>query len=647
MLQVVSAAPIRPRAGAGAGGGPAHQGCRVAAAEFPDGEKTWSPRPHEVMDVAALPKALFWGNVSGLNALTTARNQHIPMYCGSCWAMATTSALSDRLKIAFGEGRREINLAPQVLINCNGGGTCHGGDPSLAYKYISEHGIPEETCQNYEAVDGECKPKGVCETCVPGDTPETFVPGVCSPIANFSHWFIAEYGKVNGGAGTDATGRKLRAADKIKAEIAARGPVSCGMHVSQEFVRYRGGIFKQFTPFSWLLDHEVSLLGWGEEGGEEFWIGRNSWGTWWGEQGLFRIAMHRHNLGIELECTWATPSLSPTASASHASVAAATPRWIGLESAGPGGKVSRAGHSLDVAQAASARAAPMFSVHPHVRRGTFHNYGEPCLRRQQRPAAVQRELAPRVEEVLGQYPASWDVRNISGVDFATLDKNQHIPMYCGSCWAQSVTSALSDRINMRRNNSFPKTVLAAQALVNCVSANETNGCRGGDPTAANSWMQENDVPDITCQAYQAKDLACDAMGICQDCTFKGVRMESVCSAVSTFPTARVASHGQIAGEVAMVAEIAARGPITCGMCVTEAFEAYAGGVFVDETGCTDQDHAISIAGYGVTPDGQKYWIGRNSWGTYWGEDGWFKLARGVNNMGIEESCDWAEPVVTW
>ena len=102
MLQVVSAAPIRPRAGAAPH---QHQGCRVAAAAFPDGEKAWSPRPHEVMDVAALPKALFWGNVSGLNALTTARNQHIPMYCGSCWAMATTSALSDRLKIAFGEGQ--------------------------------------------------------------------------------------------------------------------------------------------------------------------------------------------------------------------------------------------------------------------------------------------------------------------------------------------------------------------------------------------------------------------------------------------------------------------------------------------------------------------------------------------------------------
>jgi cathepsin X len=65
---------------------------------------------------------------------------------------------------------------------------------------------------------------------------------------------------------------------------------------------------------------------------------------------------------------------------------------------------------------------------------------------------------------------------------------------------------------------------------------------------------------------------------------------------------------------------------------------------MDESGCTDQDHAISIAGYGVTEDGQKFWVGRNSWGTYWGEKGWFRLLRGVNNLGIESFCDWAEPV---
>ena len=43
----------------------------------------------------------------------------------------------------------------------------------------------------------------------------------------------------------------------------------------------------------------------------EYWIGRNSYGTHWGENGFFRIRMHRNNLGIELECSWAAVGKEP------------------------------------------------------------------------------------------------------------------------------------------------------------------------------------------------------------------------------------------------------------------------------------------------------------------------------------------------
>ena len=42
-----------------------------------------------------------------------------------------------------------------------------GGNPGGVYEYIHKNGVPDETCQNYEAVDGKCKPLGVCETCSP------------------------------------------------------------------------------------------------------------------------------------------------------------------------------------------------------------------------------------------------------------------------------------------------------------------------------------------------------------------------------------------------------------------------------------------------------------------------------------------------
>ena len=73
---------------------------------------------------------------------------------------------------------------------------------------------------------------------------------------------------------------------------------------------YTGGIFEQVKLVP-LLNHEIAVVGWGEENGTEYWIGRNSWGTYWGESGFFRIRMHKHNLGIELECTWGTVEAEP------------------------------------------------------------------------------------------------------------------------------------------------------------------------------------------------------------------------------------------------------------------------------------------------------------------------------------------------
>ena len=38
--------------------------------------------------------------------------------CGSCWAMGTTSALSDRIKLMRKGAFPDINLSAQVLVDC-------------------------------------------------------------------------------------------------------------------------------------------------------------------------------------------------------------------------------------------------------------------------------------------------------------------------------------------------------------------------------------------------------------------------------------------------------------------------------------------------------------------------------------------------
>merc|ERR1712233_40332 len=89
------------------------------------------PRPSQIksgLPQGPPPPSFHWGEVAGVNYLTQTKNQHIPQYCGSCWAQAATSSLSDRIKIARKAAWPDINIAPQVLISCGPMDGCHGGD---------------------------------------------------------------------------------------------------------------------------------------------------------------------------------------------------------------------------------------------------------------------------------------------------------------------------------------------------------------------------------------------------------------------------------------------------------------------------------------------------------------------------------------
>ena len=73
-----------------------------------------SPLPHTYIAEEELPDEFSWGNVNGTSYLTKMQNQHVPHYCGSCWAFATLSSLSDRLKIA--RGKQEMYF---VFLSCH------------------------------------------------------------------------------------------------------------------------------------------------------------------------------------------------------------------------------------------------------------------------------------------------------------------------------------------------------------------------------------------------------------------------------------------------------------------------------------------------------------------------------------------------
>lgn len=90
------------------------------------------------------------------------------------------------------------------------------------------------------------------------------------------------------------------------------------------------------------------------------------------------------------------------------------------------------------------------------------------------------------------------------------------------------------------------------------------------------------------------------------------------------------------GDVAGIKDVLNQQPVMAYFYVAWDFYFYRSGIYTtDMCGvCTQVNHAVLIVGYGVE-DGKEYWIAKNSWGTQWGENGYFRIATGSNMCCIE------------
>nr|AIG56166.1 secreted protein [Achlya hypogyna] len=259
---------------------------------------------HEIDNV--LPSAFDWceQGVCG-----PSWNQHIPQYCGSCYLHGSLSAAQDRIKILHakkGFTGADVMLGRQSFLNCapghNMSNGCDGGEAIDVWRFMADYGLPDETCLPYNATDhtkftwtnGTCPPEGYCMNCM--YTPESPKVAQCFPVTKMVRYRAKEYGSLQG--------------EHAMMKELLNGPITCGIACSDGFsYNYSAGIFNDTTGFM-DIDHDVEIVGWGEENGVKFWHIRNSWGTYWGENGFFRIVRGTNNLGIEADCTYVVPDVS-------------------------------------------------------------------------------------------------------------------------------------------------------------------------------------------------------------------------------------------------------------------------------------------------------------------------------------------------
>ena len=317
------------------------------------------------------------------------------------------------------------------------------------------------------------------------------------------------------------------------------------------------------------------------------------------------------------------------------------------------------------------------------------------------PSLILTPLPHEDAAFVAALPDTWDWRNVSGVDYTSADRDQHQPeSYCGACWAFATAAHLNDRSNIARRNAFPRANVNVQAIITCGPSFEAGCTQGGDPSAALKWIyDQGGIPDETCHNYEAKDLKCHnrtgptdhsiSASMCQDCRGAWGAQPNTCTPINKFPKTTIREFGSLVPDgntsdpkvigdmvVRMKAEIVKRGPIVCQIACPDPSlpghfgehngylddyqpffnqwgENYPPRVLynVDYTCPGDNvsawdncvDHNIVVSGFGseVQRDGSTlpYWIVRNSWGTWWGEFGWFRIIQGINNLGIESRCD--------
>jgi C1A family cysteine protease len=217
--------------------------------------------------------------------------------------------------------------------------------------------------------------------------------------------------------------------------------------------------------------------------------------------------------------------------------------------------------------------------------------------------------------IFDDLPPEWDWRNVDGNDWTTPIKNQFQEI-CGSCWAFGALAGLEAMIKIWANDSTLDVDLSEQYMLSC----SPGDCGGWYWMQTLNWIRYNGAIPEDCLPYEADDtIPCD-----DKCPEWGELLIGI------------ENYHKVTSNVSVIrSALFEFGPLPASMIVYEDFYPnYPGGVYQYSWGDIVFGHCITIVGYNNSwggPD-EGYWIVKNSWGSDWGEDGWFRIAYGECEM---------------
>ncbi len=185
---------------------------------------------------------------------------------------------------------------------------------------------------------------------------------------------------------------------------------------------------------------------------------------------------------------------------------------------------------------------------------------------------------------------------------------------CGACWSFSATGAVEGQYFLKQGQLVS---LSEQNLIDCSSSYGNHGCKGGAMDKAFTYIMANNGDDTeSSYPYEMKE---------GNCRFNRSNVGANIAGFKDIPTGNEAYLLSVVGSV---------GPVSVAIDASHSsFQFYNGsGVYI-EPACSSSrlDHGVLVVGYG-TENGQDYWLVKNSWGTNWGENGYIKMARNLNNQ---------------